>query len=160
MERFLECQQEANKKIGIAEHLLTQTYPLIRDTRLLLTVVNNVFSALDNSMSALLYIERYYKRIPPFQDTFESKLNAFRYNVIDRYNINREFLLLVNDVAAIMKAHKNSPVEFSRKDKFVICTGNYQMQEITIERLKGYILKTKEFIDIINRMVNQYGRIN
>jgi len=160
MERFLECQQEANQKLRLAEHMLTQTYPLLKDTRLLLAVITNVFSALEKSMSSLLYIERYYKRIPPFQDTFESRFNAFRHNLVDKYRINREYLLLIKDIDAIIIAHKESPVTFSRKDRFVICTGNYMMREINVAKLKDYIIRTKEFLEIINRVVNQYGRIN
>ncbi len=160
MERFLECQQEANQKLRLAEHMLTQTYPLIKDTRLLLAVITNVFSALEKSMSSLLYIERYYKRIPPFQDTFESRFNAFRYTLVDKYHINREYLLLIKDIEAIITAHRESPVTFSRKDRFVICTGNYRMREINVTKLKDYIIRTKEFLEIINRVVNQYGRIN
>lgn len=155
----MQLQHEAVSKIKLAEHMLTQTYPLIKDPKLLLAVVKDVFSALDSSISSLLNLEAKYKKIPLFEDTFEGKYNAFRYYVIDRYNINREFLLLIEDVHAIIIAHKKSPVEFARKGKFVICATNYSIQEITPDKLKRYINQTKEFISIINNVVNKYGRI-
>lgn len=159
MREFLQLQHEAVSKIKLAEHMLTQTYPLLKDARLLLAVVKDVFYALDNSLSSLLYLEAKYKKIPPFEDTFEGKYDAFRYHVIDKHNINREFLLLIKDVQAIIIAHKKSPVAFARKEKFVICATNYSMQEVTPDKLKKYISQTKEFISIINNVVNKYERI-
>lgn len=155
----MQLQHEAVSKIKFAEHMLTQTYPLIKDPKLLLAVVKDVSSALDSSMSSLLNLEAKYKKIPPFENSFEGKYDAFRYHVIDRYNINREFLLLIKDVQAIIIAHKKSPVEFARKGKFVICATNYSMQEITPDKLRRYINQTKRFISIINNVVNKYGRI-
>ncbi|MEA3514180.1 MAG: hypothetical protein U9R34_01775 [Nanoarchaeota archaeon] len=159
MREFMQLQHEAVSKIKLAEHMLTQTYPLIKDPKLLLAVVKDVSSALDGSMSSLLNLELKYKKIPVFENTFEGKYNAFRYHVIDRCNINREFLLLIKDVQAIIIAHNKSPVEFARKGKFVICATNYSMQEITPDKLRRYINQTKEFISIINNVVNKYGRI-
>lgn len=152
-------QQEAVRKFNLANHMITQTYPLVKDSRLLLAVVEHLMSSLEKSMLSLLYIERYYNRIPSFGESFDSKFDAFRYHLVDKYRINRGYLLLIKDIQGIINAHKDSSVEFARKDKFVICTENYRMHEISVDKVKKYIVKSKEFIDTINIMVSKYGGI-
>lgn len=152
MEKFQELRETAKKKIQLADHILTQTYPLVKDTKLLLVVMENIFLALTNSIGSLLYYERLFKRIPPFQDNFSSKFNMFRAKCIDRYKIDKEHVIFIQDIKDIIVEHKKSPVEFVRKDRFVICSDNYSMKTISVEQIKEHLAKAKLF-------TNQMGNI-
>jgi hypothetical protein len=146
MEKFQELREIAKKKVQVADHILTQTYPLVKDTKLLLVVMENIFLALTNAIGSLLYYERLFKRIPPFQDNFSSKFNMFRAKCIDRYKINKEHVTFIQDIKDIILEHKKSPVEFVRKDRFVICSDNYSMKTISVEQMKDHLAKAKLFI--------------
>lgn len=152
MEKFQELRAISRKKIGIADHMLTQTYPLIQDPKLLLAVLENVFLALANSMGAILHYERLFKRIPPFQDNFDSKYNMFRAKIVDKYGIERKYVEVINEVKDMIVQHRKSPVEFTRKDKLVICNGDYKMKTISVDNIKQYIADTKEFIVMAQRI--------
>ena len=65
MEQFQESRDNAKKKIQIADHMLGVTYPLVKDTKLLVVIMENIFLAYTNAMAAILYHERLFKRIPP-----------------------------------------------------------------------------------------------
>ncbi len=153
MEKFQELRDISKKKIQIADHILTQTYPLINDSKLLLAVLENIFLALTNSIGSLLYYERLFKKIPPFQDNFSSKFNMFRAKCVSKYNFSREQIDMVQDIKDIILQHKKSPVEFTRKDSFVICSNNYNMRTISIDKMKDYLSKAKLFIQEINKIV-------
>lgn len=155
MEKFQECRQKATRNIHIADHMLTQTYPLINDPRLLLAVMENIFLALTNTMAAVLYYERLFKRIPPFLNNFESKFNMFRLKTAIKHNIDTSYLTLMQDVKDIILEHKKSPVEFARKDRFVICSDNYKMKTITIDKIRDYIAKTKLFIEEADKIISK-----
>ena len=77
MEQFQEAIEKANQKLKIADHMIFMTYPLVRDNRLLLSIIQNIFLALTNSMSSILYYERLFKKIPSFNDNFDSKFTIF-----------------------------------------------------------------------------------
>src|SRR3989338_1938 len=155
MEKFQELIGISRKKIHIADHILTQTYPMLQDPRLLLAVVENIFLALTNSIGSLLYYERLFKQIPPFHDNFSSKFNMFRARCVAKYNFKKEHVQLVQDIRDIIANHKKSPVEFSRKDSFVICSGGYNsMRAISSVQIRDYILKAKLFIHEIERIVS------
>ena len=152
MEKFQELRNIANKKIRIADHMLTQTYPLIGDPKMLLSVLENVFLALTNAMSSILYYERLFKRVPPFQDNFDSKFNMFRAKITGRYGIERKYVNLIGEVKELIVQHRKSPMEFSRRDKLVICNGDYKMKTITVGNIKEYIHNTKDFIEVSQKI--------
>lgn len=155
MERFQEHREKAKRHAHIADHMLTQTYPMIKDPKLLLAVLENIFLSLTNAMSALLYYERMYKRVPPFHDNFESKFNLMKMKLADRLNISRDYLHLIQEVKNLVSEHKSAPVEFQRKDVFVICSDNYRMQTVSLNQMKNYVSKTKTFIGEVNNILNK-----
>jgi len=158
MEKFQLLRQESVKNYQVADHLLTVTYPLLKDTKLLLGVTDNMFSALNNAMSSVLYHERLFKLVPLFEDTFESKFNIFRYKCVPRYKINPEYIDLIQEIGEIITLHKRSPIEFKRKDRFIICSKNYQMKGITTYQLKLYLQKTKEFLNLTSNITSSKER--
>jgi hypothetical protein len=159
MEEFQLAGENAKKTIKVADHMLIMTFPLVKDPKLLLAVTENIFASLQYAMTSLLLYERLFKRIPVFQDSFDSKFNLFKDKVAQKYNINKEYLRLIQEVREILSEHKKSPVEFSRGDRFVICSGNYRMKTIGVNELKKYIAQTKMFISDIERLVNKNAGI-
>ena len=151
MEKFQEVREKANKHIHIADHMLSVTYPLVKDNKLLLAVIENIFLAYTNIIGSLLYYERVFKRIPPFQENFESKFIMFKETCVLKYKIDRSYVSDIQDLKNIILAHRKSPVEFSRRDRFIICSNNYKLETISVSELKKHIDKAKLFIqEIIN----------
>ena len=158
MEKFQSLRQESLKKYRVADHILNVTYPLLKDTKLLLGVTDNLFLALTTAMSSVLYHERIFKLVPFFEDSFESKFNVFRHRCVPRHKINSEYIDLIQDLQEIISLHKKSPIEFRRKDRFIICNKNYQMRGITTNQLKTYLQKTKEFLKITQDITSSKER--
>lgn len=159
MEKFQELREEALKNLKNADHLLIVTYPLVGDTKILLNVADNIFLSLTHAMGAILHHDRLFKYIPPFNENFEGKFDAFKKKTLRRYNISTEYAKLIEELKEIIVLHKKSPVEFKRKDRFVICTENYRMKAITVNMLKDYLKKTKEFISIMQLITRKNERI-
>ncbi|MBL7054443.1 hypothetical protein ISS05_01655 [Candidatus Woesearchaeota archaeon] len=161
MEKFQELREIAKKKLQLADHILTMTYPIVNDGRLLLAVMENIFLALTNAMGSVLYYERLFKRVPPFHDNFSSKFNLFK-EYAEKKKVNEEYLKLIQNTKSIIVKHKTSPVEFARKDQFVICNGSYKTHTISVNELKDYIAKAKSFLrqtqDIVSENENLFAR--
>jgi len=159
MEKFQVLRDAAKKKIMIADHMLTITFPLVKDPKLLLAILENVFLAQTNAMSSVLEYERLFKRVPPFHDTFDSKLNMFQYKIMPRFKIDPVYLKAMKDIRSVIVGHKQSPVEFARKDKFVICSNDYQMKTLNISDVKKYIVLTKKFVKEMEILVSKNDQI-
>ncbi len=155
MDKYEEHREKARKRLNIADHMLTMTYPLVKDSKILLAALENLFMAISYSIGSVLYYERMYKRIPPFHDNFESKFNMFRIKIVPRFKIDTKYLDLIREIRDIIVAHKKSPVEFSRDNQFVIASEDYDLKKISLEQLKAYIPKTKRFIEEMEGIVNE-----
>lgn len=160
MEKFQELRDEAKKKIRLADHMITMTYPLVKDPKMLMSALENIFLALANAMGSILYYERTFKHIPPFSDSFDSKFNMFRSKVMEKHKINNKYAMLLQDMKEIILANKKSPVSFTRHDRFVICSDDYKnMMSITADTIKQHIAQAKDFIVIADSIVSRNEEI-
>jgi hypothetical protein len=159
MEQFQEALEKAKQKLKIADHMIFMTYPLVKDNRLLLSVMQNIFLSLSSAMSAILYYERMFKKIPSFNDNFDAKFTAFKANCVKRLNIDENYVKMISEIRDIIIEHKKSPMEFTRQNKFVICSSTYRMRTITVEEIKKYISQTRLFINEANNIVSRNGRV-
>jgi len=159
MEKYQEARELAKKHIKTADHMISVTYPLVKDPKLLLAVMDNIFLALTNSMGAILHHDRLFKKIPPFHNTFESKFLMFREKSLDLHKIDKSYLQFILDIKNTIVQHKESPVEFSKKDSFVICSEDYKIKTLTVPEIKVHIEKTKTFVDSMVKIVSRYDRL-
>jgi len=155
MERFQKHYELAKRKFQLADHMLNITYPLLRDTKLLLATAENLFLSLTNAMASILHFERLYKRIPPFSDSFESKVFIYERVCQDKFNLDNEYLKIMKKIKKIIIEQKKSAVVFSKNDKYVICSDTYNTMVLTYPNLKEYVNKAKIFIQETNSIINR-----
>lgn len=150
---YNEIFKNAVKSIKRADHLTYMTLPIVKDNKLILSIMENIHLSMVQGMNTLLEYERMYKRVPPLSQNFSSRFEIFRDKLINKYGITKEEAELVRSLGEIIAAHKSSPVEFSRPDKFVICNDNYRMKTISVQEIKQYIIITKGFLRKIEKIV-------
>lgn len=155
MDNFKNLIFEANKSFNTADHLAYVTYNVVNDTKLISLIAEHLFTALTKGMDALLYIERQYKRIPIYPDSFEVKLDLFQ-KIISRYGINKDFIILIKELKEILDCKLKSPVEFIRKDKLIMCSETYRLKTITLDKIKKDVNQVKSYIQLLNILQEQY----
>lgn len=158
MEEAKKLLQDANRYLNTADHLCYITYPLVNDTKLLIIIAENIFNALNKGISALLYYERLYKRINLYPEDFNSKFDVFKFNCAQRYNFPRENIALIQDVKELVINRREAPMEFARKDKFIIASDNFKLHAISLDTVKKYISQTKLFMDRLNEVFAIHDR--
>ncbi len=155
MDKVAELQEESLKKLKTADHILTQSYPLVKDSRLLLAVVDNLFLSLTNSMSALLNHERLAKKVPVFRDNFDSKFHMFTTKVAESHKINKSHIDLLQEIKDTVIEHRRSPVEFTRKESLIICSDNYEIKALSAEKIAGYLSQSKKFVSLMSKLIKE-----
>ena len=159
MEKFQELIETSEKKIRLADHILTQTYPLLKDAKLLISALENIFLSYTNSIGSLLHHERLFKRIPQFQDTFESKWRIFLNYCVDKHDIKQEDINMIRHIKNIIVQHRKSPMEFVRDDRFVICSDDYKMETLGHEELRKMLTHAQSFVKKISTIVSKHEGI-
>lgn len=149
----LELRKKALKNIQVADHMLSSTYPMVQDPKLLLAVMDNVYLAFVNGIHAILLNEKEKKNINTFPTSFESLFDLFKLKIVPKFGIDRSYIGLIQDLRNTVSQHKSSSVEFVRKDKFVICSEDYKLETVTVAQLKKYIAKSKEFMKKMDELM-------
>ena len=155
MDTFKNLIYEANKSFNTADHLAYITYPLVNDTKIISLITEHLFNALEKGMDALLYIERLYKRIPQYSNSFEIKLELFK-KIISRYGINKEYINILKELKEIREYKQKGPLSFTKKNKLIICSSTYKLKTITLNKIKKFIAQIKSFIQLLNIIKEQY----
>ena len=158
MERYEIARANAIRHMKVADHILTMTYPLVQDPKLLKLVMKNVFSAMHNTILMILSFERKYKRIPPINDNFESLMPHLKKTLI-KYDISTGYIAFINKIRELMQKQKESDVEFIRKEKFVFASKDYDLSVMTNRELKEYITKAKLFMQQMIGVIDENERI-
>ena len=153
MEQFLLVYQQSIRHIRVAEHILTVTHPLLQDPKLLLGVIDNLFLSLNSGVRALLLYDCTRKNIPAFLDTPDARLRTFEVKSMPLHNLDRAYLNHFYDIRELMQQHRRSSVEFRRKDRLVMCTPAYDMTIVTATKMRTYLIKTKQFIDVVGTLI-------
>lgn len=155
MDSFVAAKELARRKVRVADHILTQTYPLVQDPKLLVAVLQNLYDAVDEGIKALLLYELSLKRIPPFADSFDGRLSAFQRYIAPKYGVPSEFPRFVSELRETVREHRQSPVEFVRNKQLVICNESYRIRTLNAEQLKKHLQRAKAFIAFAESKVNR-----
>ncbi len=161
MDPILEHAEKARRSLRIADHMAT-TYPVVKDNKMFISAIENLFLAASHSMTALLHSEREFKRIPPFQDGFDSKYSLLKERCAERCGLKDEHLEFVLELKQLMLQKRKSTSQKAIKDGLVLYDGNQPQREITLSQIKNYIGRTKSFIGKIEEVISKnepYARV-
>jgi hypothetical protein len=155
---FVTAKEKASQQYDGAFHLLNVTFPMVRDPKLLMGVVNNIFNSLEHGMDAILAYERQLRLVPVCSDDYTCKFNMFRMKSVRRNSISPDIVNLMIDLKELIELQKKSPMEFQRGNRFVICSKDYRMKIISIKELKHFLGLNKEFLQQVEQILSKYNR--
>lgn len=155
MPTSLEYLHQAQFRYDGAYHLLKVTFPIVKDPKLFLGILDNISNSLESGMNAVLNFERQLQLVPAFSDDFQSRFSAFCRSA-KRHNLPTQHLDMILKIRKILDSHKKSPVEFHRGEKMVICNDNYhELQVISTKDLQMYLKLTRDFLEKMECILNR-----
>lgn len=143
MEKYEESLAKAEKYLKTADHLTYITFPLIKEKRLLLKILEEIGLSLIHSINASLQYEYLYKKIQLYSSARDN-FQTFR-QISPKYSISLEELNRITNILAITEKHKKSPLEFVKNEKVIIMSDGMSAETVTHEKIKKFLIDTKEF---------------
>jgi hypothetical protein len=134
--RDQEQLQKAEFHFEVAEHLFKVTFPLAKDPKLLLGVIDNLAKSGEYVINCVLT-----KKTDSFPPDFISKLVMFR-----RF-VPKAQAELFSKLHDLNNLHRTCPVEFRRGNTLVMCTNGYEMHTLSVPEIKQYLAIVKEIIE-------------
>ena len=145
MEKFLENIMEAEKNIQTADHITYVTFPLIKDKRLLLKILQETKNAVAHCISSILQHDYLYKKIELYKDP-KSNFRIFIDKCAQEYNITKEEIDLIIELFDFIEKHRQSPFEFVKDDKIIILSNGLKPKTLTIEKTKEFLMLGKNIL--------------
>lgn len=156
MDEVRELIRGARKKFEIAEHLLYTTFPLVNDTKILITIAGNLYKSVFKGIDALIKYNYIYKKISKEPVDVMEKIEMFK-NFADKYKFDRNFVVLAQDLKSLMAHKNNAPIEFKRGSNYVLADKNYKLRSVNYDKVKSFDLQVKAFVLEIERFFNNKG---
>jgi len=136
---------EAIRMIKTVDHMVYVTYPILKENRLLIKMLEQINNAVFNIINAIMQHEYTYKRIRLYSD-LRTNMEIFEDKVAPRYEISKETMQGIRQVMQLIEKHKKSPMEFVRQNKFIIMSENLETENITLGKLKFFLTIAKELL--------------
>ncbi len=152
MEKYVENLNKAAAMLQTADHLLYMTYPLIKEKRLLLKILNETYLAALSTVNSILQYEYVYKRINLYKSSQEN-MSVFKNKCAPRFGITKEQVKGLQTIFELAEKHKTSPFEFVRNNKIVIMSSALHTDTITVEKMKDFIILSKEVLKKAETMI-------
>jgi hypothetical protein len=155
MESFQTLRSQALEKLKVADHLVSTTYSLVKEPKLLVSVIENIFNSLELAVTALLVYEKNLKMLD-YKTTnvsFVEKMELFRRKVATKYGISNDVTNFIIDLKKTVDEHKKSTVEFTKKETFVISDNNYNLTTLKIEDVKKTLMKAKHTVEELFKLI-------
>jgi hypothetical protein len=145
MEKFLQNLQEAENKIKKADHWIYTTYPLIKEKKFLLKILEEINAGIGKCINSILQYEYLFKKIPLFLDP-KKNFETFQKKCGPRFSITFYEINLIKELFEIIKAHKNSSFEFVKEEKVIILFEKEGQKIVNLEKTKEFLIVAKSIL--------------
>jgi len=145
MEKFFESLERAERSLRIADHMTYVTLPLVKEQRLLLKILEEVFNSVLNTVNSILQYEYFSKRINLYSNA-KDNFEVFRVKLAGKYGISEQQVAKILELFLLAEKHRASPFEFVKHDKIVIMSGSMQIASFDIVKIKEYLLVAKDIL--------------
>jgi hypothetical protein len=136
---------ESEKKLKQADYLLTQTYPIIKDPKLLAVIAENLKTSLKLLLDAFL---AFYKNKGDIKGVpLGSGAKRHFFNELVAFKYKKDLLSLLETLEDLKKFKDESPIEFRRRERLVMCSDEYNVRVLDEQMVKEMLGKTKLFIN-------------
>ncbi|MGA2130558.1 MAG: hypothetical protein ABSG05_03030 [Candidatus Pacearchaeota archaeon] len=145
MEKFLESLEEAEKTMKTLDHMVYVTFPLIKDKRLLLKVIQEIKKSVTDCITAILQFEYLFKRVNLSRDPKEN-FKTFTEKCAPKYGIDKNELALIFELFDFVEKHKASPFEFIKGEKVVILSESMNQTTLSLDKTKQFLNMAKDIL--------------
>ncbi|MBS3064331.1 MAG: hypothetical protein J4472_00790 [DPANN group archaeon] len=151
--RHVDLLKAAKKEMEVADHLLFVTYPMVKDSKFLLSIASKISTSARAALQALLEYEKANNTIVDYPPSFVAQMHIYKKELERKHNLDPTFHRLLQRLFEIYQSSRNSLVKFKRGDSYVLATKNYTLSVLDYETVKKYANVTKKFIKSVDEII-------
>jgi hypothetical protein len=137
--------KSAKAHFQIADHMAYVTFTLLRDYRLIIKILGEAAESASSAINAFLQKAYSERKIKIYQDP-DANLRIFLERIAPEF-LDKKDIENVAKIMEIRNKHISAPVEFVRKERFIILLGD-KYESLSIEFVK-------ELMGSIRKLLNR-----
>ena len=139
---------QGQRSLKNAKQILAVSYPLTSDPKLFASVVDRLYNCWINGIHVLCLHEGLTKDL-------NAEIGFFREDFSQKVPLPRQWMRTFDAIVATRNARAESPVEFRRKQTFVICSPAFRARRLDLSRVQQYLQDTERFVKLVEEKVRQ-----
>ncbi len=155
MGNYHELINKAQKEINSSDHLLFVTYNIVKDSKFVFSVTNQLIDAVKYALEALLEFERKSKLIEPYPKQFNFMVETFKKKVSERREFDKRTLIFLTKLVVMEQTINTSSLHFRRGDAYVLADEEFGTQAIELQTIKSYFSSAQEFVTKVGDIIEQ-----
>lgn len=155
MGNYHELINKAQKEINSSDHLLFVTYNIVKDSKFVFSVTNQLIDAVKYALEALLEFERKSKLIEPYPKQFNFMVEIFKKKVSERREFDERTLIFLTKLVVMEQTINTSSLHFRRGDTYVLADEEFGTQAIELQTIKSYFSSAQEFVTKVGDIIEQ-----
>lgn len=152
MEKFEKNLNDAIRTLQIADHITYVTFPIVNEKRLIIKIFDEIYKSIINDIKAVLNYETFHRRINIYENG--DNLEIF-FQIAKDYNITNEQIKKIKEIIEVNQKHKQSAMEFVRRERIIILSDNLKTRILDIYLIKEYLLLAKDILMKISQKINK-----
>jgi len=132
------------------------SFSILKENRLMIKIVGELAAVVSDLIKAFLYYEASFMRVKLYKDPVRN-MRTFVERIALNY-IDKEILKEIVRVLEIAKKHNDAPIEFVRRDKFVILLGDHY-ETLTIQRVREFLNAVRVLLEKFPEKPNKEMKI-
>lgn len=149
-QKFVDSLIEAEKLWGSAEHFVNITYPVVKDSKLLVRALESLSKSVSISINLILKFEYIYRRIN-LSENKEENLECFFERCAVNYGLAEAERGRIKEILMLGRKHRESGFEFSKRDKAVIVDDELGTYELTKAKMTELLGAGRKLIESANK---------
>lgn len=155
MEEYKILMENAYKEAKLADYMAYVTSKLVKDKKILISVLDHVNKSFTYSIKAYLMKERMYRRVPPLPSDNKSLIEMFFDESAKGLNVEKSLKFLMLKVNNAIKAYNDRGMLLERTNKYVFVAGNYKLIDFKVKDVKDLLKKNIDFVNVLKREVTR-----
>jgi hypothetical protein len=129
---------KAKSSLFEVEQLMSVTFKFTKDERLFISIVLKLYDSLSMAMNAYLNIQS--------EIDFMQKIAIIKTKTDTKLDLSDKDYEFLSEIYTLYKKHKESSIEFTRKEKFIMSGDDYNLHTLTLEKLNNYNQSSKKIV--------------
>ena len=147
MEEYETLIEKAYKEAKLADYMSYVTSKLIKDKKLLISVLDHINKSFMLSINAYLARERLYRRVPPVPKEPSLLIEMFFEQCSQNLNIEKSLKQVMLKINKAVSAYDERGMLLQRTDKYVFIGSDYELIDLKPDDVKTWLKQNIKFVN-------------